>query len=146
MKIIGEWHPFDDGVERPAVRILLQRVGAQPIEVPMLLDTGADRTVFSANLLPELAPMTTPPPSDRSLAGVGGNVGYLSLQTTLIFTRDDGQPITARGEFAIFTELASSDLSVLGRDVLDNFVVIVDRPGDTVLLLAPRHRYRVEVV
>src|SRR5437016_3182728 len=105
MQIIGEWHLFDDGVERPAVRTRLQRASAEPIEVPMLLDTGADRTVFSATLLPELGPMTTVPSADQTLAGIGGSVGYRLLPATLVFTRDDGQPVTVRGEFAIFTEL-----------------------------------------
>ena len=36
------------------------------------------------------------------------------------------------------------DLSVLGRDVLDNFDLIVSRRRDEVLLLAPAHSYRVE--
>jgi hypothetical protein len=146
MQIIGEWYLCDDGVERPAVRVWIQRAGAEPIEIPLLIDTGADRTVFSANLLPALEAITAPPPADRSLAGVGGLTGYRLLQTALIFSRDDGQPVTVRGQFAIFTDLASSDLSVLGRDVLDNFAVIVDRPANAVLLLAPRHQYRVEVV
>lgn len=145
MQIRGEWHPFDDGVERPTVRAQIQRPGAEPIEVSLLVDTGADRTVLSADLLPELTSMTTPPPPSQALAGVGGSVGYRLLRTTLWLMRDGGAPVAVRGEFAVFTELASSDLSVLGRDVLDNFAVIVDRPANTILLLAPTHRYRVEV-
>jgi hypothetical protein len=34
-------------------------------------------------------------------------------------------------------------VSILGRDVLDNFDVIVSRRRDEVLLLAPNHRYEV---
>jgi hypothetical protein len=37
-------------------------------------------------------------------------------------------------------------LSVLGRDVLDNFDVIFSRRRDEVLLLAPNHSYTVSRV
>lgn len=89
--------------------------------------------------------MTVSPSPEVSLSGIGGVADYLLLKTPLIFTRDNGQPVQVRGQFAIFIDPASSDLSVVGRDVLDNFVVIIDRPGGRVLLLAPRHRYVVEV-
>jgi hypothetical protein len=48
-----------------------------------------------------------------------------------------------RGKFTAFTEPGATDMSVMGRDVLNNFHVIVSRPNREVLLLAPRHRYEV---
>jgi len=36
-------------------------------------------------------------------------------------------------------------MSVLGRDILDLFAVIVDRPGDVVCLVGQRHRYQIVV-
>jgi len=143
MQIIGEWYLFDDGIERPAVMVWLQRGDGEPLLVPVLIDSGADRTVFSANLLPELEPLATAAPADRSLAGVGGSVEYRLLPTSIVLVRDDGMPVAVKGEFAVFTDLDSSDVSVLGRDVLDNFAVIIDRPANLVLLLALRHSYRV---
>jgi hypothetical protein len=38
---------------------------------------------------------------------------------------------------------AASDLCVLGRDVTDNFDLILSRRRDEVLLLAPAHYYQV---
>jgi hypothetical protein len=35
------------------------------------------------------------------------------------------------------------DLSVLGRDILDFFVLIVDRPGNIVCLLSQRRRHEI---
>lgn len=35
------------------------------------------------------------------------------------------------------------ELSILGRDVLGNFAVILDRPGDAIALLHGRHRYSI---
>ena len=51
MRINGEWLLFDDGVMRPVIRgeILTGGGSWQPAE--FLVDTGADRTVFSAATL-----------------------------------------------------------------------------------------------
>ncbi|MBI3921569.1 MAG: hypothetical protein HY318_09145 [Armatimonadetes bacterium] len=145
MQIVGEWYLFDDGTVRPVVRARVASPAESSIEIPLLIDTAADCTVLSADLLPALRSMMVSRSPEVTLSGIGGGADYLLLKTPLIFTRDDGQPVQVRGQFAIFTEPASSDLSAVGRDVLDNFVVIIDRPGGWVLLLAPRHRYRVEV-
>jgi hypothetical protein len=42
------------------------------------------------------------------------------------------------------TDLTATDLSILGRDVLTLFDVILNRRRGEVLLLAANHRYRVE--
>jgi len=39
---------------------------------------------------------------------------------------------------------AQGSMSVLGRDILNLFACIIDRPGDVVCLLTGEHRYRVE--
>jgi hypothetical protein len=77
------------------------------------------------------------------LAGIGGT-GESVLVTSLIeFTRDDGQTVRVRGEYEAFTARQVVDLSILGRDVLNNFDVIVSRPRDEILLLHGRRQYRV---
>jgi hypothetical protein len=65
------------------------------------------------------------------------------LAATIELIRDDGRPVMVRGEFAAFADPLTSDLSILGRDVLDNFDVIISRRRDEVLLLAPNHQYQV---
>ena len=62
------------------------------------------------------------------------------------FTRDDGGVAHVHGDFAAFTDPAAIDMSILGRDVLNIFDVILSRRRDEVLLLAPNHQYRVERV
>ena len=42
-----------------------------------------------------------------------------------------------------FTDLTTLDISVLGRDITDNFAVIVDRPQAVISMLGQRHSYRV---
>lgn len=51
--------------------------------------------------------------------------------------------IDGRGEFLGLTDPAASDLCVLGRDVTDNFDLILSRRRGDVILLAPTHEYRV---
>ena len=65
-------------------------------------------------------------------------------QLVVEFVRDDGGAARVHGEFAGFTDPAATDLSVLGRDVLDNFDLIISRRRNEVLLIAPKHRYRIE--
>jgi hypothetical protein len=60
------------------------------------------------------------------------------------FMRDDGTPIRVRGTFAGFTDPGATDLSILGRDVMDNFDLIISRQRGEIVLLAPSHQYRIE--
>ena len=66
------------------------------------------------------------------------------VDTVLEFAIQDGPPARVRGQFAAFTEPTATDLSILGRDVLNHFDLILSRRNNEVLLLAPNHRYRVE--
>ena len=68
---------------------------------------------------------------------------YVIVESTIELTRDDGGPAVVRGKFAAVTDPLATDLSVMGRDVLNNFDVIVSRPKNEVLLLAPRHCYQI---
>jgi hypothetical protein len=78
------------------------------------------------------------------LAGVGGDADSITVETAIALTRHDGQRVTVRGQFGVFTEPESADLSLLGRDVTDNFGVIYDRPNQVVALLAPPHFYEIK--
>jgi hypothetical protein len=50
MRINGEWLLCDDGILRPIVRGVIRATGDDLVETLFLLDAGADRTVFSADL------------------------------------------------------------------------------------------------
>jgi Aspartyl protease len=144
MLIAGEWQLFDDGVTRPTVHALVLSGDGNPVSEDFLLDTGADRTVFSAALLAQLPLPTKSTQPGFSLSGIGGARDFVLVTTVLEFTRDDGGPLRVRGEFAGFTDLAATDLSVLGREVFDNFDLIISRRRNEILLIAPRHQYRIE--
>jgi hypothetical protein len=143
MLIAGEWLTADDGVTRPIVRARVGGVAGQVHRERFLIDTGADRTVLGAAILAQLGLPAEAPPPGTALRGIGGDTGMVLVATTLGFARDDGGTALVRGRFAAFTDPHAIDVSILGRDVLDHFDVIVSRRRDEVLLLASSHRYSV---
>lgn len=71
MRINGEWLLFDDGVRRPVIRGEILTGAGSWEAAEFLVDTGADRTVFSAptwsvrsnwrnRLLPWMTPCSGP--------------------------------------------------------------------------------------
>jgi hypothetical protein len=144
MRVNGEWLECDDSVIRPSIQGPVRIADGQMIEVTFLLDAGADRTVFSVDLLALLRPLATGENEQIHFAGVGGEVGSITVQTVIGFERDNGQLITVRGAFGVFTLSESSEMSVLGRDVTNNFDVIYSFPRREVILLAPPHGYQVQ--
>lgn len=145
MQISGRWHPFDDGVVRPVLDVHIQTPDGNWESILFLLDSGADRTVIDASYLSLLAPLAVPDEQSPQLGGVGGQVDCVFIQTKLRLTKDDGKPIVVNGLFGIFTEAASSDVAILGRDVTNNFDVIYSYPQREVLLLAAPHTYSVQL-
>jgi hypothetical protein len=143
MRIVGEWLAGIDGVIRPIIRGHVRDVSGQLRSEQFLVDSGADRTVFSADFLHELQLTVQAPASGEALRGVGGAAASVLLDTALVLMTDDGRPVTLRGEFAAFTDPRATELSILGRDVLDTFDVIISRRRDEVLLLAQAHGYTI---
>ena len=144
MRINGEWLECEDGGIRPSVKGMVRLADGQWVEVTFLLDAGADRTVFSAWFLHLLRPLAVSESGHTHLAGVGGPVDSITIKTAIGFVKDDGRPISVRGTFHVFVESESADLSVLGRDVTNNFGIIYDYPNQTVVLLAPPHYYEIK--
>ena len=143
MLVRGWWHTFDDGFVRPVVEGTVQTPGDDWEPVVFLLDAGADRTVLDASVLQLLSTLALPEQRSPQLGGVGGKAQCVFVQTRLGFTRDDGKRVTIQKPFAVFTDPASSDVSVLGRDVTNNFDVIYSYPRGEVILLSVPHSYRV---
>jgi hypothetical protein len=144
MRVSGEWLQCEDGIVRPAVQGAVQLPGDEWLELYFLLDGGADRTVFSERLLRRLRPLSTVEAEAIMLSGVGGAAGSITVKTAIRFVRDDGRMITVRGIFGVFAESESGELSVLGRDVTNNFSVIYDHPDQAVALLASPHYYEIK--
>jgi hypothetical protein len=143
MIIEGEWQRGDDGVNRPVGLVNVCTAGGALAAESFLVDSGADRTVFSASLLNQLG-LPTSTPGGLTLGGIGGTQAFVQVNTALELVARVGGTAVIRGDFAAFTDPGASDCSIIGRDVLNNFDVIVSRRRNEVLLLAAPHVYRVE--
>jgi hypothetical protein len=144
MRVEGRWHLFRDGALRPVIDAAVQTPDGDWQVVMLLLDCGADRTVFDARFLPLLAPLALPEAQTPQLGGVGGKVECLFVETHLAIARDDGKQVRIQGPFGVFTSSGSSDVSILGRDVTNNFDVIYSYLKRRVILLTLPHGYRIE--
>ena len=141
MRFDGEWLECDDGIVRPVIRAeILAGVGVWRA-IEFLVDTGADRTVLSANIL-EALNLRVVEPQNR-IGGVGGLVDSVEVRTQIRLTRDDGQRAVFRGDYAACTHHEALDMSVLGRDLLEMFAVIVDRRAEIVAIVGGQHRYTI---
>jgi hypothetical protein len=143
MKVSGKWLLCDDGVTRPAVEVHVYGVDGNPLHEIFLVDSLADRTVLTATLLTKLRLPTHSLGQGFALVGIGGQQQAIVVSTKLELVRDDGAPISISGDFTAFTDPTATDMSVLGRDVLNNFDVILSWRNREILLLAPNHRYAV---
>lgn len=142
MRIDGEWFLFSDGIERPVIRGEILASNGSWVQTLFLVDTGADRTVFSAGILSLLGSQSVT--AQGLLGGLGGLTESVIIETQIRLTRENAGKSIFRGQYAAVTELESLDISVLGRDITGLFSVIIDRLGDVVCLLGQRHRYRIE--
>lgn len=143
MRIVGEWRLFSDGVTRPVVTAEMESAEGKAISVRFLIDSGADCTALNAATLATLGLPYQKSPLDTRVRGVTGETDYVTVQSRIEFKRDDGGVAGVRGEFVGLTAPEASDLCVLGRDVTDNFDLILGRRRNDALLLAPTHQYQV---
>jgi hypothetical protein len=146
MRIVGEWQAGEDGVTRPVLQASVRALDGTLEPDVFLIDSGADRTVFSANLLRRLGFPMTPAPGSSILLGISGVCESVVVKTVVELTRDDRGVVHMRGDCAAFIDSSASNLSILGRDILNLFDVILSRRRGEVVLLAPNHQYRVEQV
>lgn len=96
MRFNGEWLQCDDLVVRPVLRAEILAGDGSWQAIEFLVDTAADRTVLSANVLEVLNLPTTVP--CESIGGVGGRVDSVLIKTPIRLSRDDGYPTILRGE------------------------------------------------
>ena len=143
MRIDGKWTLFSDGVSRPTIDGQLVGQLDQLFDVRFLVDCGADRTVLTHGLLEQLQLSPRPPVDGTFIRGISGQTDYVNIQSILVLRTSEGGIAKVRGEFLGLTDPAASDLCVLGRDVTDNFDLILSRRRADVMLLAPAHEYRV---
>jgi len=141
MRIDGEWRVCEDGKVRPVFEGLVRTHDGTFIQVPFLADTGADGTVFSADVWRALGPIAVA--NVFGVHGVGGRAPSEVVQTEIKLASTSGSLLTFKGQFAAVTDPAALDMSVLGCDITNFFALIVDRPQDVVCLIGQGHRYNI---
>jgi hypothetical protein len=141
MRIDGVWHLCDDAIVRPLIHGEILGADGSWVKAPFLVDLGADRTVFSADVLGSL--QLPPVESSDRLSGAGGVVDSVVVATEIRLTHDQGSKAVFKGQFAGCTRLENLDMSVLGRDILNMFTLIADRQSDIVCLIGPPHFYTI---
>ncbi len=141
MLISGLWHACDDGVLRPVIAAEVQRQDSSWIKAPLLVDTGADCTVLSADVLTALG-FAQALAEDR-IGGIGGEVDTMLVDTRLRLSRDQGGKVTFRGQYVAVSDVSALDMSVLGRDITNLFATVVDWPQRAVYLIGQRHAYTI---
>ena len=142
MRINGVWASGDNGIVRPVIQGEVLASSGLWISAPFLVDTGADQTVFSASILEDLSLQSRTVPDQ--IGGVGGIVKSVLVETQIQFYRETGNTVVFRSQYRAVTEVEALDISVLGRDIMGLFSVIVDQPGNVVCLLGQQHRYTIE--
>jgi len=142
MRIDGKWFLGDDGVMRPMISGDILAGNGSWEKSEFLVDTGADRTVFSAATLAKLG--LQPIAMQEGISGVGGIAASVIVDTQIRLNREDAGKVVFRGQYAAVTDLEALDINILGRDITDLFAVIVDRLRDVVCLLRQRHYYTIQ--
>ena len=130
----------DDGRIRPVFRA--EMLGGDGVwrEIELLVDTGADSTVICAQALTNSNLQLLP---GNPIGGIGGVVETVSVQTKLRLMGGEGRQATFRGTYTAYTHAENLDLSILGRDILDMFVLIVDRRSNVVAIIGQDHTYTI---
>ncbi len=119
----------------------MQASDGEPRAVEFLVDIGADRTVLCAATAKELSLALVA--SEEMISGLGGTTETAVVETVIQLWRETGVPVSFHGQFTAVTDAAGLEMNVLGRDIMDLFAVIVDRPGNVVCMLSQRHRYAI---
>jgi hypothetical protein len=139
MLIRGLWTQCDDGIIRPLIESEVLALDGSWLPLEFLVDVGADRTVLTSVVLASLGLPQLPAPNQ--LGGVGGTASTVAVSTKIRLFLGGGATISFQGTFAGFTQVDALDMCVLGRDIMNQFAVIVDRPGDVVCMIGKGHRY-----
>jgi hypothetical protein len=96
MRVVGEWLEAGESDVGPTVRAQVIGGAGHVSSEQFLIDSGADRTVFSADLLHRLDVPVAKPSAGLMLMGIGGSSAFVLVSAVLQLTRDDGRPINIR--------------------------------------------------
>jgi hypothetical protein len=141
MRIEGRWLPGPGGVARPVLDGYLAAPGGFQLALSFLIDTGADSTILAPDGAQHLSGVAQPTPTGATAIGIGGALPMHELAVDLLLPTHAGQRARIHGPLPIVLTLGALELSVIGRDVLDQFTLIYDHPQGLLFLLTPPDTY-----
>lgn len=142
MIISGKWAECEDGFVRPLVQGFVLNSESVAVPITFILDAGADRTLLSAEVYGKLG---LPPIGSRDrLSGLGGMQDIVQVETKIGFRADNGHLFIYGSQYCCVTSAAAIETSLLGRDLLDIFAIVVDRQSDRICLLVEGHPYHID--
>lgn len=141
MRFDGRWEHASGNVWRPMLSAEVETATGAWIVCDFLVDTAADVTIISPDVLMQLGRPTTL--AARQLGGVGGTVPTLEVWTTIRLRAPDGSVANIGGVRSAFGTAGAISESILGLDILSAFALIADRPNDILCLLRPPHDYTI---
>ncbi len=137
MRIEGRWLAGQDGIERPVFDGYLDAPTGVRLACSFLLDTGADFTVLAPDVVDQLAGIVAPIATSTTANGIGGSQQVYDIAVDLVFFAVAGQQVRISGPLPIFVTPGTIELSVLGRDFIDQFTLVYARSRNVLRLLTP---------
>jgi hypothetical protein len=113
------------------------------LDEPFLIDSGADRTTISLETLLKLGVQTFTPVGHPGFVGVGGSPNFQLFRTTLRLLASNGDKFQFASEFVSIMDPGALQISLLGRDILDQCDVIFSRRNNEILLINDSDRYSI---
>ena len=115
--------------------ILFPSLKLARIGVPLLVDTGADRTVLSSGDAQSLGPALNGLSAGPLLGGVGGRISTRLVDAVLLL----GSSLVPLVLTIPMPDQAGPSIpSILGRDMLSRYALVIEERTDRILLLEPQ--------
>ncbi|MBU0566824.1 hypothetical protein KJ693_05125 [bacterium] len=130
------------GIFRPYMRADVLSPANEWVMADFLADTGADETFLDFSFIKKFG-IDTKGIDVRDDVG-GSGVPYFQINSALKLISPGGTKVF-KGKINIFLDPHSSEVPLLGRDVLDNFIAIFDRGQNSILLLDEGEHYEISV-
>lgn len=131
------------GIFRPYISADVLSPANEWVDVDFLVAPGADETFLDFCFIREFNIETKGIDVKDDVGGVGGSgVPYFQIDSALKLISSGGTKVF-KGKINVFLDPHSSEVPLLGRDVLDNFVVIFDRKQSSILLLDEEEQYKI---
>src|SRR3954452_16776840 len=95
----GLWATFSDGKRRPMIGAELQKADGTFKGDVFLIDSGADRTIITADLLSDLGCTAYQPTAHPGMIGLGGAANFQFFRSTLRLSAPNGDVFLFSAEF-----------------------------------------------